>query len=246
VTSDNDPIDTGLSEQERKAISERVLFEVQLRKALESDQPSKRQRLRKWLESNFALLVVGSLISSLLVPYFQQKQEAIRWQKQNQYDNLKYKLTQMRSGLEGFLTLAAFPAALNEISKPILGNPRLDVEIYRRFDDDLRGIQQKRFEQITKVMSLLIYFKNPAAIRAPYQQYLVESTQFAEQIARLGSDTIAETQNRPPDVQKWKALQERTAAVRMQLSKLNDSFEVVVQAIRKQIEESELENETFQ
>jgi hypothetical protein len=67
-----------------------------------------------------------------------------------------------------------------------------------------------------------------------------------EEIVRLGADTIAETQNKPPDIQKWKALQERARAVSMQATKLNNSFEKVVQAIRTQIEASERENETFQ
>jgi hypothetical protein len=246
LNSDDNPIETGLTEQERKAISERVLFEVQLRKELESDNLNRRQRLRRWLESNLALLVVGSLISSLLVPYFQQKQEVIRWQKQNQYDNLKYKLERMRSALEECLTLAAHAAAINNISKTTLANPRLDAEAYRRFDSDLHDIQQKRFEQVTKVMSLLIYFKDPAAIRTPYQQYLNEGMLLTEEITRLGADTIAETQNKPPDVQKWKALQDRAMAVSMQATKLNGSFENVIQAIRRQIEERERENETFQ
>jgi hypothetical protein len=244
MSGENIP-ETGLTEQERKAISERVLYEVQLRKSLEDEPNNRRNRFKAWLESNFAILLLGSIISSVLVPYFQQKQDTLTWQRQNRYDNLKYKLGEMRNCLEEFLALSAYSAALNEISKPILTSPQVTPEDFQRFETEYTDLKHKRFEQITKVIPKLIFFRHPEQIRTPSQDYIKAATEFSAKIEALAAARMAAAKNPVPDLQRLQQYREQVAGLSAEFSKVSALFDALVQAVRKQIDESERESEQF-
>jgi hypothetical protein len=245
LSNENIP-ETGLTEQERKAISERVLFEVQLRKSLEDEPRNRRDRFKSWLESNFALLLIGSIISTLLVPYFQHQQDVLTWQRQNRYDNLKYKLGEMRSCLEDLLTLPAYSAAVSEISRPILAGRQITPEAYQRYQMSFSDLTQKRFEQVTKVIPRLIFFKHPEQIRGPYQQYVMAGTEFSSKIDALTTGRMAAPgKGGPPDAQQVLAFREQVAGLTKDSGNMNDLFDKVVREIRGQIDESERESEKF-
>jgi hypothetical protein len=94
-----------LSEEEKQRILERVEYERELRAALspEEKKPEKKEQKSVWdvLNSGIVLLLVTSMVSALIVPYFQRHQEQIDWKRQIRADNIKFKLGMMRDGLKG-------------------------------------------------------------------------------------------------------------------------------------------------
>ena len=75
---------------------------------------------KRWWESNLALLIIGSLISSLLVPWLQYTEKNFEWKRQNRFANTNYRLDRMRECLTEFMALSALTAEASERAYPLL------------------------------------------------------------------------------------------------------------------------------
>jgi hypothetical protein len=172
-----------LSEPERDAIVERLRIEQDLRKEL---TPKSEDHGSKWWESKVALLVIGSVLTSLVVPWLQYTQKNFEWKRQNQFDNSKYRLDKMREGLAEFIVLSAFVGEGYERSRPILFRRSIPETEQRAFETQFIDLQNRRFRQNAKVVSLMIHFRRTTALRDSFQEYLVGASAFF----RLVEDTV--------------------------------------------------------
>jgi hypothetical protein len=237
------PDGSTLTEADRRAIADRVALEVRLRQEIESPKKHEPKRgVRGWLESSFVLLLLGSALTGLLVPYLQQQQESVKWRRQNQYDNFKYRLTQMRQCLQDFLNLTAYPSDVNEIAKPVVANASVDGKQFDQFSLRFRDLQEKRFHETAKVMSLFIYFPRSEEIEAPYGLYLESVAGLMSRFQSLATETRA-LADRKGRVEQWAELERRSDAVAGLFPDINQRFDDVVREMRKQIEEVENESE---
>jgi hypothetical protein len=87
-----------LTPDEKERIIERVKFEENIRGELGDTD----KRPSSWWNSKIALLLVGSLITGVLVPWFQFIQNRLEWHRQNSFEYTQFRLT-----------TASTPSALN-------------------------------------------------------------------------------------------------------------------------------------
>jgi hypothetical protein len=239
---------SALSESERAALFERVSLEISLRQEIEESRKTidrgerSPRKLPAWLESNLMLLLIGSLISTILVPYLQNKQESVKWRRQNEYDNLKYRLNQMRASFEQFLNVSAYTSDVNEASKLVLANAKLKPEEYTEFQKVFRDLQEKRSHEISKVASLFIYFPNPNRAQEAYNLYLETAAEFNAKVERIAAATFALSQKRGSSVE-WKGLEDAANGLASEFPKLNELYDSVSNELRNQIREVERESE---
>ena len=132
-----------MTDEERTAILERLRIEQDLRKELEKVSETERAH-GSWWQSKLGLLVAGSVISSLLLPWLQYTQKTIEWKRQNQFENTKYRLERMRECLTEFVVLWAFTGEAYERSRAFLLKPSVtdkEREVFLEQFIDLRHHQ---------------------------------------------------------------------------------------------------------
>jgi hypothetical protein len=191
-----------LTEKERHAIVERLRVEQDLREQL---APKSEDRGSPWWESKIALLVIGSVLTSLVVPWLQYTQKNFEWKRQNQFDNGKYKLDRMREGLAEFIVLSAFVGEGYERGRPILLRRAIPETEQRKFETEFIDLQNRRFRQNAKVVSLMIHFRNATGWRDRFQEYLVGASDFfrlIEDAVRAHASQAAEEEKEIDKVDK--------------------------------------------
>lgn len=144
-----------LSQEEKSNIRERLIFENELKKELNwyEKKPESKQA---WINSKISLLIIGSIISGLLIPWFQYSHKSMEWRRENQFNNYKSNINRKELFLKEFMTLSAFIAEAYEVAK------NYDQETFNKKEiiKKLNEIQSKRFHQIATIHYLLIFIKN--------------------------------------------------------------------------------------
>jgi hypothetical protein len=173
-----------LSDADQLQIVERVTFEIALRKQLaerdaEGRESSKRDR---WWETKLALVAWGALITAGLVPWLQYYQSSITWKRQNRFDTTNYRLQSMRECLKELSLAATFAEEGYERGRHLLGAKGIDGKQQADFDKQFSELQNRRFQQNARVSASMLYFKDPQAVRALYQQYVILSSTFLLQL----------------------------------------------------------------
>lgn len=146
-----------LSEEEKAHIIEKVQFENAIKKELSDSAKPKKYG---WIESKIVLLLIGALITGILVPTFQYTQKLWEWKRQNQFANLTFSLTMMRDCLREFNYLSAFAPEAYERIKPALKGKQLTSKEYDDLEHEYVDLQNRRFTQNAKVISLMVHFKD--------------------------------------------------------------------------------------
>jgi len=146
-----------LSEEEKAHIIEKVQFETALKKELSLTEEPKRYG---WIESKIVLLLIGALITGILVPTFQYTQKRWEWKRQNQFANLTFRLNVMRDCLKEFNYLSAFAPEAYERIKPIIKGKKLTSKESEDLERQYVNLQNRRFVQNAKVISLMVHFKD--------------------------------------------------------------------------------------
>jgi len=144
-----------LTQEEKDKIIEKVEFEKDVKKSLNSEPEPKRFA---WLNSKLSLLLIGAVISGILVPWFQYTQKSIEWKRQNRYDSISYRLDMMRDCVKEFVYLQAIRAEGYERVQPFMVKTTLDKNDYDSFKNQFIELQNRHFAQNSKVTSLLISF----------------------------------------------------------------------------------------
>ena len=129
-----------LSEEEKAKIIEKVQFENEIKKTIDSEPKPKKFT---WLNSKISLLLIGALISGILVPWFQYTQKSIEWKRQNRYDSISYRLDMMRDCVKEFVYLQAIRAEGFERVQPFVVKTTLDKNDYESFKSQFIELQNK-------------------------------------------------------------------------------------------------------
>lgn len=155
-----------LSEEEKQHILERIQLEQEIRQTLTPKQPPTSAAKPFWetLNSSFVLLVLTSLVTAIIVPYFQRNQSEIEWKRQIRADNIKYRLSMMRQCQQEFVVAATFTSEAHEIAQSALDPPVLTDMEYRRLRQALADSRKNRFKQNAKVLGLVIHFPDHAGV----------------------------------------------------------------------------------
>ena len=216
-----------LTDDEKARLVERVQFEQEVKKTLE---PSKGSSPWGFLESKLGLVVVGFLLTGVLVPGLQSLQESIKWQRQNRYENMKYRLGLMRQCMAEFVLLSAFTSEAYLKAEPLLGRTTpLDSKEQAQYLAQRIELQNRRFQQNAKVSALFVHFKAKDDLDRDFNAYLKVVSQY---MAALD----AAVQRLPgTDLQNLDVL---TLA-------LNEGYAGVLSRIRSELSEVEHESQSF-
>ncbi len=239
-----------LSEEEKNRIVERVQFETQVRKEVQSAGKDEQKPAKyAWLETKLGLLLIGSLLSGILVPLFQYTQETIKWKRQNRYENVKYRLGMMREGMKEFVYVHAFNAEAYERIRPFVDNPNVEKKDFDNYSSQHIEMQNRRFQQNAKFAAYLIYFpeKDRGGLRETYNDYLTSVQTYMGQLERMvqlryelsqspKSEALAELQ---------KEFGELTQKVDGSLGVINQKYDSVLQIMKQQIGGKEDETESY-
>ena len=174
-----------MTEEERAALLDQLRTEQTFRRELARQEDEGKEKTR-WWQSKLGLLVIGSIISSLLVPWLQYTQRNFEWKRQNQFENTKYRLDRMRECLTEFVALEALVAEGYEQARPLLLKSAVTGAEGKLFEERFLDLQNRRFRQNAKVVSLMIHFRNAQELTDLFQDYLVISSEYFHALEKAG------------------------------------------------------------
>jgi hypothetical protein len=239
-----------LSQEEKDKIIERIQFETEVRKEVQSaGTEEKKPAKHAWLESKLILLLVGSLLSGILVPLFQYTQETIKWKRQNRYENVKFRLGMMRDGMKEFVYVHAFNAEAYERIRPFVDNPNVERKDFDSYNTQHIEMQNRRFQQNAKFAAFLIYFpeQERGNLRESYNDYLTSVQTYMGQLERVVQIRYALTQSPAKERQAELTTEygELTQKIDSSLGVINQKYDTVLQIMKQQIGGKEDETESY-
>ncbi len=236
-----------LSENEKLQIIDRVKLEIDIRNELISKEVKPKTHWDR-LNGKFVLLVLGSIITGFLVPMFQKHQETLEWQRQIKYDRVKYELSMMRDCLKEFIISTAFVSEAYERVKPLLNKKNINKADFNQFNRQFIEMQNLRFRQNAKVLSLVIYYREAASTLASINNYIISSTNYLRTIEKYvqNKHCHSEDPNCGTDVQQLNKndlnmLEHEIKA----FANLSILFENAIAKMQDEISKFEYENENF-
>ena len=171
-----------LSEEDKEKIVEKVRFEKSIREKLNSEDKPKRFF---WLNSKLFLLLVGALMTGILVPRFQQVQKELEWKRQNQFENINFRLGKMRDCLTGFVHLSTYMSEAYEIVKPLMDKDSITDDEHLKFEQKYLDLQNRRFQKNAQVRSLVIYFIERNTVERLVKDYVNYSSYYMRELKRF-------------------------------------------------------------
>lgn len=185
-----------LSEKEKTQIRERIQLEEEIRREVRDEIDNRGKKSEdvvlpkrfSWLNSRVVLLLLGGIITGGLVPWFQYTQKTLEWRRQNQFDDIHFRLSKMRGCLEEFVYLSTYNAEAYERTKPFFSAIHLSEDSYKSFEKQIIELQNDRYQQNAKVVSLLIYFRNATVIQRYFDEFVNHSSDYhrdCQEYARL-------------------------------------------------------------
>jgi hypothetical protein len=202
------------------------------RAAPKPEEPKPPQK--RWWETNLGLLVIGSLISSLLVPWLQYTEKNFEWKRQNRFENINYRLERMRECLTEYIVLWALNGEAYERARPLLLKETLTQKDLDDFETQFVDVQNRRFRQNAKVVSLMIHFPNTGALRERFQDYLGGSSDYF----RLVEATVRARVGKPASAADADKLGD-------ELTKLNGVYGAITNKMMEEIGTNEDANEKY-
>lgn len=186
-----------------------------------------------WLNSKLFLLLIGSLMTGILVPWFQYSQEKLEWKRQNQYSDTNFKIEMMRDSLKEFVYLSTYAAEAYEISITFFETTPSTPSIYEGFEQRYIDLQNRRFKQTAKVRSLLIYFESADILERSFSKYVNILNQFMKDVPRLAQIQYCKTNSGPcPQEAEIESLR---AKIEKHMVLLNESYKEVIELIKQDI-----------
>jgi len=234
-----------LTEEEKAHIVEKIQFENTIRKEL---SPVEERKRYGWIESKIGLLLIGSLITGLFVPTFQYTQKLWEWKRQNKFANLTFRLSVMRDCLREFIYLSAFAPEAYERIKPLLKETKLTNEEYKDLERQYIDLQNRRFVQNAKVISLMSHFKDIEDFRKLFEEkysnaFNLYMRYVGEFITAKGCASGLKQCGQKKDVDPGLAEQEQRLSAK--LADLKEFHEKVVAKMKEEIGRAEDEGKRF-
>ena len=146
-----------LSEAERARIRAEVRYALIAAQAAQEARPAEPRKtglalLLGYLSNGFVLLLIGSLISSVLVPNFQRK-----------YESHKQQTTLMQDCLAQFLQYGNSLWQEYYAVLPLTQQVEIDQATYLQYVGKIAEIKLKRYEAYAKVLALSVVFQDGGA-----------------------------------------------------------------------------------
>ncbi|MBI3369949.1 MAG: hypothetical protein HY021_16285 [Burkholderiales bacterium] len=143
--------------------TERAKIRAEVRSALVAAHEARAPELPKtplarllgYLSNGFVLLLVGSLITSVLVPYFQRN-----------YDSRTKQTALMQDCLAQFLLYSNSLWQEYYAVLPLTQKVEIDEAVYLQYLDKIAEIKLKRYDAYAKVQALQVVFQDKAAAGA--------------------------------------------------------------------------------
>lgn len=200
-----------------------------------------------WLNSKIFLLLFGSLITGILVPWFQYTQKTIEWKRQNQFDNFSFRLGMMRDCLKEFVYLSTFPAEAYQRAEPFLEKEDLISKDYQEFERQYIDLQNRGFRQRAKVTSLLISFEDTNTMRKLFIDYVMNSSEYLRGLKSfvdtrhciVNQENCGRAELNDGGVSTLKGRLDNDVML------LNESYERVIAKMKQEIGRAEDESERF-
>ena len=241
-----------LPEEEKSNIMEKVKFELEIKKSLSTPEEDKNS---SWINSKIGLLLIGSLITGILVPWFQFTQKTIEWKRQNRFDSVNYKLEMMRDCVRNFVILQAYRAEAYERVQPYLLKASLTKDDYNVFKNQYIELQNKNFAQNAKVTSLIVAFtamnksqdERRASLGVLFENYIHNSTLYMRDIDRSIQNKYCKSN--AEDCADANAndlpVEDAKQKIDQYMAELNKGYSRLVSLMANVIREEEKENERF-
>lgn len=158
MSDDASPNADGLSESERAKIRAEVRYAlVAAREARPPETPKGRfALLLTYLSNGFVLLLVGSLITSVLVPNFQRR-----------YEGRKQQVALMQDCLAQFLLYSNSLWQEHYAVLPLTQVVEIDQATYLRYVSKIAEIKLKRYDAFAKVVALSVVFRDDSVAASP-------------------------------------------------------------------------------
>jgi len=226
-----------LTQDEKEHIIERVKFEEKIR----CEFGHEVKRPISWWNSKIALLLIGSLITGVLVPWFQFIQNRLEWRQQNAFEHTQFRLENARNCLREFVIL--------QVSiEQILGYPHsqretIQIETNQAGQLIINFVELKKelLEQSARVLPLFMYFNEAETIHSDYQNYVTLMSVYLNKVSQLINSistttrTDTQTANNQNDINKF------NDELKEDIQEFERLYEKIFNAIRTEI--GRLENE---
>jgi hypothetical protein len=220
-----------LTPEEKERIIERVKFEEKIRGELghPDKQPSSR-----W-NSKIALLLIGSLITGVLVPWFQFIQNRLAWRRQNAFEHTQFRLKTARDCLNEFVILQVYLIEVLERGRLLKETVPVESAEAAQLMEEFVGLRVKLSQQSARVLSLIMYFDKAEKIRSYYQDHMVLTSVNLNKVSGLISDVCRASESEA----KTTDLQKRIAEVLKEIEGDMDEFQrlytEIINAMRTEI-----------
>jgi hypothetical protein len=225
-----------LTDDEKARIVERVQYERALKETLD---PKKASRWAP-LESKLGLVIIGFILTGVLVPALQYFQETIKWERQNRYENIKYRLGLMRQCLSEYVLLSAFTSEAYLKAEPVISHAgALGPKERAEYLTQRIELQNRRFQQNAKVSALFVHFRAKDMLDKEFRSYLKEVSAYMAQL----DSAVDRPRGRgaPPST----AIEGVLHDLDVRTLELNEVYERVLAVIRKELSEVENESQSF-
>ena len=168
----------GLSETERARIREEMRYAIAvLKESKPAEIPkSSLEKFLGYLNNGFVLLLIGSLITSLLVPRFQR-----------QYENRKQLASLMQECFSQFLLYTNSLWQEYYLLFPLIHQSEISKDSYNQYIKEIGEIKLKRYDSFAKLEALAIVFrkgtpKQTSSVEAALTDYAVRVNMISAEI----------------------------------------------------------------
>ncbi len=172
-----------MTEDDKKEIVERLTLEQELRRQM-SGSSSEPKKKSPWemLNSGFALLILTSIVSAVLVPQINRTNAREEWRRKTLAENAKYKLEMMRACLEKYTALGAADPQVMALFNDVRNETPLGPDNYKAFQTRLRALKTKRYDDVAVVRANLTYFRGSQTASDKMTEYIDQSAAYFNSI----------------------------------------------------------------
>lgn len=230
-----------LTPDEKERIIERVKFEEKIRGELGDTD----KRPSSWWNSKIALLLVGSLITGILVPWFQFIQNRLEWHRQNSFEYTQFRLTTARDCLREFVSLQVYlPEALErmQLLKETLPVESVDAA---QLMEEFVELRVRLSQQNAKVLSLIMHFDKAEAIRSDYQDHVALTSVSLNKVGGLVSAVYRASKSDANTTDLQEHIAKVTKEIVGDMQKFNRLYTQIINAMKTEIGRLEDERSQF-
>lgn len=226
-----------LPPDEKEHIIERVKFEENIR----SELGHRNKRPSAWWNSKIALLLIGSLITGILVPWFQFIQNRLEWRRQNAFEHTQFRLETARDCLKEFVSLQVSIGEVLTYPQSLTETIRIESDQAEQLMKKFEQLRVRLSEQSARVLPLIMYFDEAETIRSDYQKHAALISVYLDKVSRLiyKVNTVTTTGASTTDSQK--DIQEFSKGLEEDMHEFERLYTNIFNAIRTEI--GRLENE---